>query len=325
MFQFNLFYTALGNRIKLHVRVVGGQTKLFSAPSYFAHFVCWNTLCHHGWFVSFVPLKKRKEKKKAHWVTVRPPIYCCLPPVCPTWAPPEASLCLGCAACGSLRWDPGLYIEPLRTLCVQTFHSTSERLLPSMRNAALALITSHDQDHSVVSGWNWQAGFSLTLSKRARWEVLPAKTCVSTAVALRSFKENIKKKVGSSSLMTNSRTEDFMFYGDKARFRSGQVFWGTFRRTVFCLPATRLMINNQIGNLFYFLFFPNRCCDIGVVCERCPARLSSPLPRFWFLCIQRKCLHLISRTHLLNTSAPSSATCALEMRFGLISVTELKI
>lgn len=127
-------------------------------------------------------------------MTVRPPIYCCLPPVCPTWAPPEASLCLGCAACGSLRWDPGLYIEPLRTLRVQTFHSTSERLLPSMRNAALALITSHDQDHSVVSGWNWQAGFSLTLSKRARWEVLPAKTCVSTAVALRSFKENIQKK-----------------------------------------------------------------------------------------------------------------------------------
>lgn len=190
-------------------------------------------------------------------MTVRPPIYCCLPPVCPTWAPPEASLCLGCAACGSLRWDPGLYIEPLRTLRVQTFHSTSERLLPSMRNSALALITSHDQDHSVVSGWNWQAGFSLTLSKWARWEVLPAKTCVSTAVALRSFKENIKKKkkVGSSSLVTNSRTEDFMFYGDTARFRSGQVFWGTFRRTVFCLPATRLMINNQIGNLFYFLFF----------------------------------------------------------------------
>lgn len=161
MFQLNLFHTALGNRIKLYMRV-------YSPPLLILHILYAEML-----YLIVADLSLQKKKKPTT-------IYCCLPPVCPTWAPPEASLCLGCAACGSLRWDPGLYIEPLRTLRVQSFHSTSERLLPSMRNAALALITSHDQDHSVVSGWNWQAGLSLTLSKRARWEVLPAKTCVST-------------------------------------------------------------------------------------------------------------------------------------------------
>lgn len=36
-------------------------------------------------------------------------------------------LSVWCAACGSLLWDPGLYIRPLGGLRVHTFHSTSER------------------------------------------------------------------------------------------------------------------------------------------------------------------------------------------------------
>lgn len=268
--------------------------------------------------------KEKKKKKPTEWLSALLFIAACHPS-----APHGLRLKPRCASDVQLAvlCDETLdSISSLSELCVcklsiaplsACFPRCETLLLRSSQATTKTTVWFLDRTDRLASRWHLvrELGERSCLPRLAcqqlwRWEAL---------------KKTLKKKVGSSSLMTNSRTEDFMFYGDKARFRSGQVFWGTFRRTVFCLPATRLMINNQIGNVFYFLFFPNRCCDIGVVCERCPARLSSPLPRFWFLCIQRKCLHLISRTHLLNTSAPSSATCALEMRFGLISVTELKI
>lgn len=62
-----------------------------------------------------VSLSSLQKKKPSVWLSALLFIAACHPSA-PHGAPPEASLRLGCAACGSLWWDPGLYIEPLRTL-----------------------------------------------------------------------------------------------------------------------------------------------------------------------------------------------------------------
>lgn len=157
-------------------------------------FFCTFSVLKYSFSLRPTCLFRPSKKKKALGVTVRPPIYCCLPPVCPTW---RSAWSLAVPRMCSLRFSVmrpwTLYRASQNSACKVSI-APSERLLPSMRNTALALITSHDQDHSVVSGWNWQAGFSLTLSKWARWEVLPRQTvCVSTTVVFRSFQQSMKK------------------------------------------------------------------------------------------------------------------------------------
>lgn len=86
-------------------------------------------------------------------------------PSAPLGALPKALLCVWCTACGSLLWDPGLYIGPLGAQCAQSFHSTSERF-PQYKT----LLFSSSPVTAKTTVWfldgTEYAGGWLTLSKR---------------------------------------------------------------------------------------------------------------------------------------------------------------
>lgn len=107
---------------------------------------------------------KKKKKKKMVLQTALLFISDCHPSA-PLGALPKALLCVWCTACGSLLWDPGLYIWPLGALCVQSFHSTSERF-PQYK----ALLFSSSPATAKTTVWfldgTEYAQGSLTLSKR---------------------------------------------------------------------------------------------------------------------------------------------------------------
>lgn len=84
---------------------------------------------------------------------------------------PNASLCSWRAACGSLLWHPGLYIRHLGLCASAKFPHSSVWAPSTKQGTALEGITSHNQDHTVVSGWNRHPSSSWHLQS-GRWEVL---------------------------------------------------------------------------------------------------------------------------------------------------------
>lgn len=261
---------------------------------------------------------KKEEKKKSPQCDC-PPSYLLLPATrLPHMALRLKPRCASDVQLAVLCDETLDSISSLSEVCVQSFHSTSERLLPSVRNTALALITSRDQDHSVVSGWNWQAGFSSTLRQWARWEVLPAKDFARQQLwRWAAFSNAWKKKVGPLSLATNKEARIFHVVRGwrEAGFRSGPVFWRTFTETVFSLSFAKLMINNKIRFFIYLFinFFEKNVLAI------LPSSVRET-PRSPLLFSPSVLVSVYSEEmpppYLKDTSAPRSATCALEMRLN---------
>lgn len=144
-------------KASLHSNSVAGRFCAFLILDQLPHIECRNVFTHVLWPLSL-------EKQSTVLQTALLVISDCYPSA-PLGSLPKALLCIWCTACGSLLWDPGLYIRLLGALCVQSFHSTSERF-PQYK----ALLFSSSSVTAKTTVWfldgTEYAGGWLTLSSR---------------------------------------------------------------------------------------------------------------------------------------------------------------